>query len=183
MHFAPAFVTLSTLVTYAAAAASGVGPKITVPSKDNWWVAKSSNVLTWDCNNSQRNNFTVIITNPNPATKLNNGGLAFIATQENSQCTKEITQLQSSQEAATGYKILFANPLNNSDVYSESEEFEIKPLGSAYPSSSSAGSTPTGSTSGQAAQSTGGGNGAASYKASLGYGFAAVGALVGLLAA
>ncbi|KAK1231073.1 hypothetical protein PQX77_005820 [Marasmius sp. AFHP31] len=182
MHFAPAFLTLSTLATYAAAAASGVGPKILVPNKDNWWVAKSSNVLTWDCNNSQRNNFTVIITNANPATKLNNGGLAIIATQENSQCSKEMTQLQSSQEAATGYKLLFANPLNNTDVYSESDEFEIKPLGSAYPSST-ASQGPTGSTSGQAAQSTGGGNGAASYKASLGYGFAAVGALVGLLAA
>ncbi|KAL0569188.1 hypothetical protein V5O48_012786 [Marasmius crinis-equi] len=183
MYFAPALVTLSTLFT---AASALTGPKILVPSKDNWWVAKSSNVLTWDCNNSQAMNFTVIIKNADPSTNLNNGGIAFIAQQENSQCSKEITQNQSNQAAAKGYTIVFANPLNNSDIYSTSEEFEIKPLGSSYPTSTpSASPSSTGSGTGTAAgaSSTSGGNGAASYGASLGYAFAAAGAMVGLLAA
>lgn len=108
---------------------------ISVPSSTNWWVGKSSNVMTWDCTNSQAvavGNFTVLISNVNQNVLA--GDLAFIAIQQNSQCSVAIGSGQVNQSPATGYTLLFANPFNSSDVYTTSEEFEIKPLGSLYPS-------------------------------------------------
>jgi len=44
--------------------------------------------------------------------------IAIIAIEQNYDCSKTITQQQSSQTPSTGYTVLFANPLNNSDVRS-----------------------------------------------------------------
>ena len=44
--------------------------------------------------------------------------IAIIAIEQNYDCSKTITQQQSSQPASTGYTIQLANPLNNTDVRS-----------------------------------------------------------------
>jgi hypothetical protein len=62
--------------------------------------------------------------------------VAFIAIVQSSDCSKEVTIQQSNQRAAPGYTLYLANILNGTDIYGQSEEFEIKPLGSAYPSQS-----------------------------------------------
>jgi len=127
---------------------------ITNPSASTWWVAQSQNVLAWSCNTSPQTEFTVLITNQDK-TKYPSP-LAFIAIQQNFQCSVVITQDQANQPAGQGWQILFANPLNNTDVYATSDSFEIKPLGSAYPSQvtpsaqaggSSGSSSPTGTNS------------------------------------
>ncbi|KAG7086832.1 hypothetical protein E1B28_002753 [Marasmius oreades] len=225
MFFAPAFVTLSALATFAFAL---TGPKVLVPAKDQWWVAKSSNVLTWDCHNTQAIQFGVYIKNKDP--NVLSGPLGIIARLENTVCSKEIDLQQVKLNVGPGYTILITNVVNQTDVLSQSEEFEIKPLGSPYPTppaSSTGGSIPpsssnlfpsalasdagtgtgtgvgnippglsyvlppalvtgTGTGTGTSAnsQNTGiGSNGASSCKSSLGYSFAVVGGLVGLIVA
>lgn len=42
--------------------------------------------------------------------------LAIIAEQANADCIKSITQDQANQPAGTGYTVLLANPLNNTQV-------------------------------------------------------------------
>ncbi|KAK7051345.1 hypothetical protein VNI00_004845 [Paramarasmius palmivorus] len=49
-----------------------------------------------------------------------------IAMQDNKDCSKLVTSQQSTFPAASGYTILFTNPLNQSEIYSESGEFEVK---------------------------------------------------------
>ncbi|EDR06683.1 uncharacterized protein LACBIDRAFT_294613 [Laccaria bicolor S238N-H82] len=126
---------------------------ITNPTSSSWWVAKSANVLSWTCQDSPSNQFTVLINSPSMAAPL-----AIIAQENNFDCSKTITQDQANQAAGTGYTILLADPLNNTNVYATSEPFEIKALGSAYPSqvssSASSGGSGTASGSGASASST-----------------------------
>jgi len=105
---------------------------ITQPSSDIWWVAKSQNVIAWTCHDTSIVDFTVLVNNSDP--KLAVSPLAVIAIQQNFDCSITITQDQANQPAGTGWTILFADPLNNTNVYATSQPFEIKPLGSAYPS-------------------------------------------------
>lgn len=114
--------------------------QVTSPSSSIWWVAKSLNVLAWTCKNTTIDQFTVLINNSDP--KILVSPLAIIAIQQNYDCSITITQDQANQPAGTGWTVLLANPLNNTDVYATSEPFEIKALGSAYPSQS----TPTAAT-------------------------------------
>jgi len=106
--------------------------EVTSPSSSIWWVAKSQNVLSWTCQNVTFPQFTVLVNNSNPAILVS--PLAIIAQQDNFDCSIIITQDQSDQPAGTGWTILLANPLNETDVYATSQPFEIKPLGSLYPS-------------------------------------------------
>jgi hypothetical protein len=120
-----------------------------------WWVAQSQNNIVWTCQTSPYDNFTVLVANSDP--KVLSAPIAIIAIENNYDCSKEITQDQSNQPVGTGYTIQFANPLNNTDVYAESQPFEIKALGSTYPASSatpSVSGTQTGSASGASASST-----------------------------
>jgi hypothetical protein len=111
--------------------------KIKNPNSQNWWVAKSTNVLEWSCNEANvPQQFTVLVSNQNPAILVS--PLAIIAIQQNYQCSILVTQDQANQAPGTGYEILLANPLNNTDVYARSEPFEIKPLGSLYPTQQAA---------------------------------------------
>ncbi|KXN82758.1 hypothetical protein AN958_02197 [Leucoagaricus sp. SymC.cos] len=161
------FTLAASLVGFAAA-----DLQITNPSSSSWWVAQSANNLAWTCHDSPADNFTVMITNTNPS--VLSGSQAIIAIQSNFDCSKLITQEQSAHTPATGYQILFANPFNATQIYAQSEQFEIKPLGSAYPATTSnAGASPTGSGSAAGASGTGtsnGKNGATSLK-NLGLGF------------
>jgi len=92
--------------------------------------------MRWNCQTQPSiTEFTVLINNTNPATLA--GPLAFIAELANDDCSYAVSQNQVNQPAATGYTLIFANPLNNSDIYTTSQLFEIRALGSAYPTTSS----------------------------------------------
>jgi len=158
---------------------------ITNPSSTSWWVANSTNVMAWDCQSTAAiavNNFTALISNENSTL----GALAFTAIQANDDCSVTITQSQVDKPPGSNYLILFANPINNSEVYTVSQPFTIEPLGSMYPSqvtsSASAGSgTGTASPSASASSSSG----AALNSNSLSFGLAGIMGLltVGLLGA
>jgi len=126
--------------------------QVTSPSSSLWWVAKSTNVIAWTCKDTSITDFTVLVNNANP--QLLVSPIAVIAIQQNYDCSITISQDQANQPVGTGWTVLLANPLNNTDVYATSEPFEIKALGSAYPSQSttSAGNS-TSSSSGSAASS------------------------------
>jgi len=117
---------------------------ITSPSADDGWVAQSLNILAWTCNTSPYQNFTILLTNSNLS--ILPAPLALIAVQENFDCSATITQQQSAQPAGTGYVVQLSSTINATDVYAQSEPFEIKALGAAYPTTtSSVGSSATGS--------------------------------------
>ncbi|KAG2151161.1 uncharacterized protein EDB93DRAFT_1139496 [Suillus bovinus] len=137
---------------------------VTSPGTNDWWVASSTNTLAWTCSTSPYLNFTILLANPN--SQILPAPLAIIAVQENFDCSKTITQQQSAQPAGTGYVVQLANTLNSTDVYAQSQPFEIKALGSSYPTTTtSAGSTSTGTASGSAgaAESTKTGGAFAEY--------------------
>jgi hypothetical protein len=50
--------------------------------------------------------------------------------EHNDQCN---VNLVPTLNVGTGYTIRFINPVNISDIYAESEQFEVKPKGSPYP--------------------------------------------------
>ncbi|KAH9852451.1 hypothetical protein C2E23DRAFT_709571, partial [Lenzites betulinus] len=109
---------------------------------DLWWVAESDNVVSWTCKTSTVQQFTVLIANQNTA--ILTAPQAFIAQQNNFDCSKLITKDQVNMQPGTGYTIQLANIFNETDVYAESQPFEIKALGAAYPATSA---TPTNSQS------------------------------------
>ncbi|KAF5349257.1 hypothetical protein D9756_009433 [Leucocoprinus leucothites] len=155
-------------ITFLAFAASLAGfaaadLRITSPSAGSWWVAKSANTLSWTCHDSPFANFTISMSNSNPS--LLPGTQAIIPIEQNFDCSKTVTDQQSDYQPGTGYRILLSNPLNSTEVYAQSDEFEIKPLGSSFPPTSTAGgATATGSGSAAGSSGTSNGNGAASMK-------------------
>ncbi|KAF5374074.1 hypothetical protein D9757_010730 [Collybiopsis confluens] len=97
--------------------------------ENQWWVDGSDNLLEWNCNESQVQTFSVLINNPDFLTPL-----AIIADQPNFVCSRLITANQTrALPVGTGYTIELVNVLNSSDVYAQSAPFEIKPVGSAFP--------------------------------------------------
>ncbi|KAF9458369.1 hypothetical protein BDZ94DRAFT_1313327 [Collybia nuda] len=177
---------LTFLATTAALFGGALGEfAITNPSSNSWWVAGSQNVLTWNCKETTLQTFTALIANKDP--KVLVAPMAFIGIINNFDCSKTITQDQANQAAGTGYTIQLANPLNSTEVYVTSEEFEIKPLGSAYPATMAPSGT---GTSGNSTSSTGSSNSsapansnAASSSTPFSFGFAAIGAILGLVVA
>ncbi|KAG6906221.1 hypothetical protein DXG01_015144 [Tephrocybe rancida] len=182
------FARLTLLAALAASAAADF--TISSPSANVWWVAKSINTLTWNCKDPvalSHPAFTVLVANKDP--KVQTAPIAIIGIQNNFDCYKTITQDQISAAPGTGYTVLFANTLNQTEIWATSEEFEIKPLGAAYPTSTpgftSAGSPSATSGSGAANSSStaapGKGNGAVATGAQVGGVLAVVGAVMGMV--
>jgi len=149
--------------------------QVTRPSSSIWWVAKSFNEIAWTCNDSKYASFTILVNNSDP--KILTAPIAVIAIQNNYDCSITITQDQANQPVGTGWTVLLANPLNNTDVYATSEPFEIKALGSAYPSQV----TPTAGNS--SASSTAGGSASTPSSGAVGMGAGFGGVFAGALAA
>ncbi|KAL1702528.1 hypothetical protein EV121DRAFT_293217 [Schizophyllum commune] len=130
--------------------------RVLVPGGDDlWWVASSSNNIIWTCEGSPYQSFSVYLTNSD--VNVLSGPIGIIATQNNYDCSKTITQQQAAQPAGKGYKVLLTDPLNMTNVYAASEEFEIKPLGSTYPDASATpgvGGSGSATSSGASASST-----------------------------
>ncbi|KAF8872500.1 hypothetical protein BD779DRAFT_1572482 [Infundibulicybe gibba] len=156
---------------------------------DLWWVAKSINTLTWTCQTSPFQTYTVLIANKDP--KILPAPMAFIGVQNNFDCSKSITPDQVNQTPATGYTIQLADTLNSTNIFATSQEFEIKALGAAYPTTTSvpAGASGSATGSGSSPASTGstnsksGASGIADAKVLSGFGMAAVGVVLGLMTA
>jgi hypothetical protein len=186
-----ALAAIATLFSVASAQLQILSPG----GSNQWWVADTSNLLSWTCQQSQVQNFTVLyvtpvlsallvivkgifsVANPDMASPL-----AIIAQQENFDCTLTVTQNQmGGLSAGNGYTVQFANILNSTDIYTQSSVFEIKPAGSLFPSTTSseiATSTSAGSASASSSSSK---NGASSpLKASMGYGTAFAVAIAGM---
>ncbi|KAJ8502025.1 hypothetical protein ONZ45_g2926 [Pleurotus djamor] len=150
---------------------------ITAPSSSTWWVAQSANVFSWTCRtNPPNNDYTVLIGNTDPTILVQ--PQAVISIQANADCSKEITRQQADFKPGQNYFLQLANPLNSTNVYAQSEPFEIRALGSAYPTTTviPGGASPTGGASsagtgtgtGSAAPAEQTNNGASSLSASLG---------------
>jgi len=129
------FSRLASLVVIACSALS-VAAQITIlaPSSSYWWVANSQNLYSWTCGsqyNQGYTNFTVLINNVSPT--VFNGPLALIAIQWDYDCSVLIPATGvAALPAGSGYTLSFANVYNQTDVIATSQQFEIKPLGSAY---------------------------------------------------
>lgn len=140
----------------------GDGIQILSPGgPDVWWVAQSQNTLTWTCQTTTITNFTVLVANGNP--QVLTAPIAIIAQENNFVCSQTIGPDQINQPPATNYTIQFANPFNSTDIYVSSLPFEIKALGSTYPSSSAtptASFTASGTSSGTPSGSTASGSAA-----------------------
>jgi len=164
------------------------GLTIVSPGGPNlWWVAQSENNIVWTCQTSPVLNFTIFIANPNPSILVS--PMAIVAIEPNADCSKSITQDQSNQAAGTGYTIQFTDILNSSNIYAQSEPFEIKALGATYPASSAT-PTDTGTATGSATGSTSSSSStskpksaASGLSASIGFSVAAAAAVLGFLTA
>jgi len=122
-----------------------------------WWVDQSVNTLAWNCNqNTQYPQFNVLIANSGQSSPPQ----AILATVDNFLCSKTIDANLFNLPAATGYTLQLSNTFNDTDVYTTSQPFEIKALGSAYPNPSS---TPT---AGGSSSVSGSGSGSASAPSS-----------------
>ncbi|THU96212.1 hypothetical protein K435DRAFT_828941 [Dendrothele bispora CBS 962.96] len=155
--------TALTLAALAAVASADFG--IQSPGGDDlWWALRAS------------------INNPDKT--LLTDRLAIIAQQNNFDCSKLITQDQVTQAPGKGYTIQLADILNNTHIYAESQPFEIKALGSAYPATTvSASPSQTGGSAGGSGTATaeGSNNTNSAAKTVVGYGAAAIGVLMGLI--
>jgi len=149
--------------------------EVTTPSAANWWVAQSQNLLAWTCQNTTIGNFTVLVSNTTPT--ILDAPLAIIAMQDNFDCSIIVGQSVGNLPAGSGYQVLLANPLNITDVYASSQQFEIKPIGSAYPTQV------TSSAVGTASGTGGGASVATPTKASRAVSVRDAGGAVALLAA
>ncbi|KZT10451.1 uncharacterized protein LAESUDRAFT_721809 [Laetiporus sulphureus 93-53] len=194
MKFTSAALALAAFISSSAAQLTILSPGSSV-----WWVDDSQNDITWTCDTSPYENFTVLLDSTNSSILVS--PYAFVANQPNYDCSVVISPYQMATfPAASGYTIILANTLNSSDIYAKSEEFAIKPEGSAYPATSAtptgtntATSSASGSVSGSAtttgaaaASSTSASSkssGANKLAASMMGGLAGVGALFGLLMA
>jgi len=119
---------------------------------NEWWVANNENLLVWNCNESQQQNWTVLVSNPNMPSPL-----AIIAEQPNFVCSLLVSKDQmGALVPATGYTVLFASIFNSSDVFATSAAFEIKAANSPYPTSTVSPETATftPSSSGSGSQAT-----------------------------
>jgi len=124
--------------------------KITAPSSKIWWVAGGQNTLVWACNSDEAQAdqkqtggyFTVVIFHP----KYFPQGFAIIAQEPNADCEKSISLDQLNQEPGENFTIALTDTRNNSNIFAISEPFEIKPLGSLYPSQVSSSASAAGGT-------------------------------------
>ncbi|KAJ7599198.1 hypothetical protein C8J56DRAFT_815573 [Mycena floridula] len=173
-HFSAAIASLLSLTVVS-------GLEITNPGgPDLWWVAQSINTLAWTCNDPQaKPQYTIVLANPDP--KILTAPQAIIAIENNFDCSKTITADQIGTFVGPNFTVQLANILNQTDVYAESQPFEIKPVGALYPTSTPAVQTATGTVASAAASSTSADtskNGASSLVQSSSIGLTAVGAAI-----
>lgn len=105
--------------------------KITAPGPDWWWVAESPNRLAWTVPHDSAAIY--IDRNDCDRRRCMIWPRKFIAVLHFCDRATTISWRHVALPPARGYVIQFANAFNISDVFAISEEFEIKPRGSAHP--------------------------------------------------
>jgi len=186
------FAVISTLVSSAVGTFSILSPG----GPSLWWVAESQNTIVWSCHTdvpASTNSAYQLLLNNTKATVLT-AAEAIVANVPNADCSHTITTQQANLPPATGYTLVFADIIDQTKIYAVSQEFEIKPLGAAYPPSSAtpqesssatqtgASNTGTGTGSSSSATSTPTKNGAfKSFKVPSAGVLAVVGAAIGML--
>ncbi|KAJ6571572.1 hypothetical protein B0H19DRAFT_1130371 [Mycena capillaripes] len=126
-------LTLAALAAAASAATSNGGLKILAPGGDNlWWVVGSVNNVAWTCSESTFTQFTLSIANPDVT--LLTATADLIAIEQNYNCVQSLgADILANIPVGTGYTIKLSNILNRTDIYAESDPFEIKAVSAGYP--------------------------------------------------
>lgn len=143
-------VALSLLPVYAAAIS------ITGPSSSDYWVADTSNNITWTFQANDPNPVSIIVTNTDNTTLNGDFSIAeFVNVSTMSFTVTNVTLLPGSN-----YQVVFVNATNTTQVFANSTNFEVKPNGTApavvssSASASGSSSSATGSGSSGSASST-----------------------------
>ncbi|GMK59449.1 hypothetical protein CspeluHIS016_0800550 [Cutaneotrichosporon spelunceum] len=110
------------------AASAFAAIQVTQPSKDLWWINNSLNTLAWS-GSAPPADFVVMLSNPDTKLLTTDSAVGSIAYTY----MTSLTILPVQWNPGPGYVIKLVNPLNGTEVYAESEAFEIKPEGSTYP--------------------------------------------------
>ncbi|KAG7558326.1 hypothetical protein FFLO_02796 [Filobasidium floriforme] len=178
------FALLSTL-TLALLGSAAAQFTITSPTSEIFWISDSDNVVSWT-GTSPAAQFTVFIANPNVNLLTDRTPIVAILDAFRGSYLLNPGALP----AGTGYTIQLTDTLNSTNIYAESEAFELKPAGSAYPTVTPAGAadpaTATQSGSMGTATSTGTQSSAAASSApangaeTMGLAWSKVGGVVGL---
>jgi len=177
-----------TVLAALAAASSVSALSVLVPNSDWWWQTGNQALFEWDCHNftntlnNPNSQFAVLANNPSQ-TLLTGGYAVIIGIQDNDVC---MTNIIPNLNVGTGYFLTLTNIVNYTDIYARSEDFEIKAMGSPYPTGSTP-AIPLYTTTGATAQASTTGTaphtgGASQVALSVGGALAIVGALTSLLA-
>ncbi|KAI9439412.1 hypothetical protein BJY52DRAFT_1096204, partial [Lactarius psammicola] len=112
-------------------------------------VQNVSNTIQWTFNPGDPTPVDIIITNQNNQTLNGDFSIArFVPVSQESFTVTNVTL-----RPGTGYQVVFINPVNTTDIYANSSNFEVKAPGTSPAPSSTSGST--NSSSGNSASSSG----------------------------
>ncbi|KIP06635.1 hypothetical protein PHLGIDRAFT_106712 [Phlebiopsis gigantea 11061_1 CR5-6] len=131
------------------------------PSPSSYWVANTSNVISWTFAAGDPSPVNIIVVNSDNAT-LN--GPFFIANSVDLS-NSSFTVTNVTLKTGSNYQVEFVSPQNTSNVLAQSQAFSVMPGGTAPAPTSSVAPSPTGSSS---ASSTGSSSASASGSASSG---------------
>ncbi|VDC00440.1 unnamed protein product [Peniophora sp. CBMAI 1063] len=123
--------------------ASALAITINGPSASQYWVANSSNTISWSFSSGDPAQVDVILTNSNNQTLNGDFSIArFLNTSAESFTVTNVTI-----RSGDNYQVVFINPTNASQVYANSSDFSVKPAGTTPAATSSAASSSASSTS------------------------------------
>jgi len=124
--------------------ASSMALSISSPGSNNYWVQNTSNVINWSFSSGDPNPVDITVTNSNSS--FLNGAFSIARNLDASNGSFTVTDV--TLLVATGYVVNFVNGTNQSQIFTSSQEFEVKKPGT--PPSSSANSTASASGSASA---------------------------------
>ncbi|KAI0300061.1 hypothetical protein B0F90DRAFT_575031 [Multifurca ochricompacta] len=122
---------------------------ITGPSPNQYWVQNTSNTIQWTYNQGDPTPVDIIITNQ--ANQTLNGDFSIARFVPVSQevwlalllflffffsphaLLQSFTVTHVTLRVGTGYQVVFVNPVDGSQVYANSSNFEVRTPGSAFP--------------------------------------------------
>ncbi|KAH7107330.1 hypothetical protein BKA62DRAFT_683031 [Auriculariales sp. MPI-PUGE-AT-0066] len=122
----------SAIAAFALSAAAVKAFDVLQPSTDVWWLEASVNNMVWNCHDSDvLPMYTVFVVN----SKVFTDRVPIISQLDNSQCSHQITEGEVvGVPVGTGYVLQFTDPLNNTKIVGQSQEFEVKAKSAGYSS-------------------------------------------------
>ncbi|KAI0051274.1 hypothetical protein FA95DRAFT_1554609 [Auriscalpium vulgare] len=134
------------------------------PSSSAYWVQNTSNTISWSFAQGDPNPVSMVITNAENTTL--NGAFyiaEFVNVSQESFTVTNVTLLP-----ASNYQVVFVNPLNASQVYANSSDFDVRDPGTPpaqTPGSSSTSGSASSSSSPSSSASTGSSAGSSTGRA------------------